>query len=74
MNKKYILLDSRVYTIECHRNLHQLQAIRDFRDIKAGDLGEICSYSWNKEKNGWDFSAFCRTCEFGWTSFIPYKE
>ena len=41
---------------------------------EAGDLGEICSYSWNEEKNRWDFNASCMTCGSGWTGFIPYKE
>jgi hypothetical protein len=41
---------------------------------EAGDFGEICSYSWNEEKNGWDFNASCMTCGAGWSDFIPYKE
>ena len=52
MNKKYILLDSRVYTIECHRNLYQLQAIRDFGDIKAGDLGGYIEKESNLSHDG----------------------
>ena len=46
----------------------------DRAGLRPGDLGEICSYTWNEEKNGWDFNASCMTCGMGWSDFIPYKE
>ena len=41
---------------------------------EAGDFGEICTYTWNEAKNGWDFNTSCITCGIGRSDFIPYKE
>ena len=37
MNRKYELTDKFI-NLGCH-TLHEIRALRDFRDVKAGDLG-----------------------------------
>lgn len=73
MYKKYeILKDDTVYIHDT--TLYRIKSLSNFGLVCRGDLGEICSYTWNEEKNGWDFNASCMTCGMGWSDFIPYKE
>ena len=55
MEKKYILTNEKRKTIHSPRPVYRIQAIRDFDDVKSGDLGGFVSdeYILSHEKNCW---------------------
>ena len=61
MNKKYILVESNYYTIQDDRKLYQIQAIRSFSDVAAGDLGGYVEKESNlsHEGNCWVYGDGC---------------
>lgn len=61
MNKKYTLIESNYYTIQDGCKLFQIQAIRDFGNVKVGDLGGYIQKENNlsHEGNCWVYGDGC---------------
>ena len=61
MNKKYTLVESNYYTIQDGCKLFQIQAIRDFGNVKVGDLGGYIQKESNlsHEGNCWVYGDGC---------------
>ena len=61
MNKKYILVESNCVAIADGRKLYQIQAIRSFSDVTAGDLGGYIENESNLSHDGvcWIYGDGC---------------